>query len=78
MSDSRKRCFATILYTDSCAPDFMQKLESMHIPAFLSPLHDRDLKEDGSIKKPHYHLMLMFQGKNLKTRLNLFLINWVE
>lgn len=66
MSDSRKRCFATILYTDSCAADFINKLESMHIPAFLSPLHNRDLKEDGSLKKPHYHLMLMFQGKKSK------------
>ena len=66
MSDSRRRCFATILYTESCSADYLQQLESMHIPAFLSPLHDNDLTEDGEKKKPHYHLMLMFQGKKSK------------
>lgn len=69
MSDDRRRCFATILYTESCAPDFLQQLESMHIPAFLSPLHDNDLTESGEKKKPHYHLMLMFHGKKSKDQI---------
>ena len=66
MSQERKRCFATILYTESCVPDVIQKIETLHIPAFLSPLHDKDLKEDGEVKKPHYHLMFIFQGKKSK------------
>ena len=66
MAQVRKRVFATILYTESCVPDFIQKIEALHIPAFLSPLHDRDIKEDGTLKKPHYHLMFMFQGKKTK------------
>ena len=66
MSQERKRCFATILYTESCVSDVIQKIEALHIPGFLSPLHDKDLKEDGEVKKPHYHLMFVFQGKKSK------------
>lgn len=50
-------------------PDnFLDIIESWHVPALLSPLHDKDKDydvedSDGHIKKPHYHLMVMFEGK---------------
>lgn len=28
------------------------------IPALISPLHDRDVKEDGEMAKPHYHVIV--------------------
>ena len=63
MSDTRKRNYATILYEESVADDFINLIESWHVPAFLSPLHDRDVKDTGELKKAHWHLMLMFEGK---------------
>lgn len=54
--------------------DFIVYLKSLHIPMFLSPLHLHDKVEvfrtsaKGDMievlvdKKPHYHLMLMFEG----------------
>ena len=30
--------------------------------ALVSPLHDSDVQADGSPKKPHYHVMLIFDG----------------
>lgn len=62
-SDSRVRNFATVVYPES-APDNWQEILSRHcVPAFISPLHDKDVNPTGEPKKPHYHVVLMFEGK---------------
>lgn len=33
-----------------------------HVPVIVSPLHDKDLNLDGSEKKPHYHILVMYSG----------------
>lgn len=35
----------------------------MHIAWAESPLHDKDTNADGSAKKPHWHVLLVFDGK---------------
>lgn len=61
--DSRARNFATVVYPES-APDNWQDILARHaVPAFVSPLHDKDVNPTGEPKKPHYHVMLMFDGK---------------
>lgn len=62
--DTRKRNFACILYPDSLVEGWENVLSDLKVPAFLSPLHDKDVNNgDGSPKKPHYHLMVMYEGK---------------
>lgn len=61
--DTRARNFATIVYPESAPEDWLDILGSLHIPCFISPLHEDDILPDGSKKKPHYHVMLMFDGK---------------
>lgn len=61
----RTKNFATIVYPESAPTNWMDILEEEHIPAFISPLHDKDLDKNGNLKKPHYHVILMFDG--LKT-----------
>lgn len=34
--------------------------EHLTVAAAVSPLHDRDVKDDGTMKKPHYHVLLSF------------------
>jgi hypothetical protein len=34
----------------------------MHVSGFISPLHDKDFNADGEIKKPHWHVILCFNG----------------
>jgi len=66
------RHWGTIIYPES-EPDFLGELEDLHLVGFLSPLHDRDLLEDGSLKKPHFHFMCSFEGKKTrKQMLDLF------
>lgn len=55
------RNWATILYPESCHPDFLEIISEFHVPAFLSPLHDHDYDKYGECKKAHYHLMLMYE-----------------
>lgn len=63
----RLRDFATIVYPDSenTPKNWLQILKDLHVPAFVSPLHDKDTCENGEPKKPHYHVMLLFES--LKT-----------
>lgn len=84
MADDRYRLFACVLYPDSMPGDFLEKIDSLHVKAFLSPLHDKDLSPDnGDLKKPHYHLFLMFDGKKslqqVKDLINtVFSVHFVE
>lgn len=58
----RTRNFVTILYPDSVAENFKEIISSSCIPCLLSPLHDKDKNPDGEFKKPHYHLLIMFDS----------------
>lgn len=61
-SNNRTRNFATIVYPESAPRDWMTILAEECVPAFISPLHDRDINPTGEEKKAHYHVMLMFEG----------------
>ena len=61
-SNSRTRNYATVVYPES-APEMWQTiLAEFKIPAFISPLHDSDKNANGEDKKPHYHVMLMYDS----------------
>ena len=62
MAKQRQRDFATVVYPESAPADWVDILEATHVEAFISPLHDRDLSDNGEPKKPHYHVMLMFRS----------------
>lgn len=62
----RTRNFATVVYPESAPADWQDQLTNCFVPAFVSPLHDQDVNPTGEKKKPHYHVILMFDG--VKTR----------
>ena len=58
----RTRNFATVVYPES-APDRWQSiLEEEFVPAFISPIHDKDVNPFGENKKEHYHVVIMFDS----------------
>lgn len=59
---SRGRIWATIVYPESAPTNWTRKLSALHVPALVSPLHDSDLDPTGEPKKPHFHVLLMFEG----------------
>lgn len=60
--ESRYRDFATIIYPDCNQTNWLQILKETHLPVFISPLHDKDVNANGTPKKPHYHVMIMFEA----------------
>lgn len=73
MADKRSRYWSAILYPESLPLDWKIELERTLVPIAISPLHDQDVwtAEDeqknpdhvaGTLKKPHYHVMLYFDS----------------
>lgn len=62
----RTRNYATVVYPESAPTDWFRIAGELKIPMFISPLHDKDLNPTGEPKKPHYHVMIMFEGVKTK------------
>lgn len=58
----RSKFFTALLYLDSAPSNWLDILKEQHVNCLVSPLHDKDVNEDGTLKKPHYHLMPMFDS----------------
>lgn len=62
------RNFATVVYPESAPENWREILQELKTAVFISPLHDCDCNPDGEVKKAHYHVMLMYEGKkNINT-----------
>ena len=62
----RTRNYATVIYPESAPSDWQEILVQQFVPAFISPLHDKDTNPTGEPKKPHYHVLIMFDGPKTK------------
>ena len=58
----RTRNFATVVYPESAAADWLDILCDCFVPAFVSPLHNADINPTGEKKKEHYHVVIMFDS----------------
>lgn len=61
-SNKRTRNFATVVYPESAPEGWQDILSDQFVPSFISPLHDKDLNPTGEAKKPHYHVVIMFDS----------------
>lgn len=62
--DDRVRIWAAIVYPDSAPENWRELLDQEHIEWAESPLHDMDVNPGtGELKKPHWHIVLAFEGK---------------
>lgn len=62
----RTRNFSCFVYPDSAAENWQVILSEQFVPAFISPLHDMDVNPDGEIKKPHWHVLIMYDSTKTK------------
>jgi len=67
---SKTRNWAFIVYPESAPEGWQGILADTHLPAFISPLHDRDTDENGVVKKPHFHVVIMTDGPITQKRAN--------
>lgn len=62
---SKSRYFCALLYPDSITYDTEKVIKALameHLTFAVSPIHDKDVEEDGSKKKAHYHLLLAYSS----------------
>lgn len=55
----RSRKFSCITYLDRLRLDLCLMHHSNQIRAYAYAYHDKDVKEDGTLKEPHYHLVIV-------------------
>lgn len=58
----RSRNWTFVAYPDSVPEDWREKLDDEHLQWIESPLHDSDVNADGTPKKPHWHVMVIFSS----------------
>lgn len=61
--DNRVRNYACVVYPDSAPDNWLSIIAESKIPVIISPLHDKDLNPTGEPKKPHYHVVVAYEGK---------------
>jgi hypothetical protein len=61
-STYKARHWGLIVYPDSAPAGWLQTLEEMHVKALVSPLHDQDANEEDGGPKPHWHVIVSFDG----------------
>lgn len=61
MAKKRSKYFATLAYSESC-PNYLDYLNTLCIDYLVSPLHCSDVNSDGTPKKEHYHIILVFDS----------------
>lgn len=58
----RGRDWTFIVYPDSAPANWRDLLDDQHVKWIESPLHDKDVDANGQLKKPHWHVLLSFDG----------------
>ena len=61
--NNKRSCYwSSVFYPDSCPLNVFEIIKDLKIKYAISPLHCDDLDADGNIKKPHYHVILVFDS----------------
>lgn len=59
---SRTRNWTIVLYPESAPADWRDLMDDLQIEWVESPLHEFDTNATGEVKKPHWHILLLFGG----------------
>lgn len=58
----KKRHWAFVAYPESLPENWIDVLKQSGLKVAISPLHDRDTNPTGEPKKPHYHVIVSYEG----------------
>lgn len=56
------RMWACVAYPQSVPKNWIEKLQETGLQIAISPLHDKDINADGTEKKPHWHIIINYEG----------------
>ena len=57
------------MYVDSAVSGWQEMLADELVECLISPLHDKDVLEDGTPKKAHWHVVLAYKNPVGRRRL---------
>src|SRR5699024_8223215 len=60
--NQRTRNWSIIVYPESAPENWIDILQKEYVKMVVSPLHDKDVNPDDTLKKAHYHVLFMFDG----------------
>ena len=60
--NQKGRLWATVGYPESLPNNWIEQLQETGLQIAISPLHNKDVNPDGSTKKEHYHIILVYDG----------------
>lgn len=60
--EAKSRYWACVVYPDSAPEDWRDVLKISGLRCAISPLHDKDINPTGEPKKPHWHVLLCWDG----------------
>lgn len=66
----KKRNWGAVVYPESAPQDWTEILKLKGISFAVSPLHDKDTNPTGEVKKPHYHIIMCFNGPTSQNVVN--------
>lgn len=66
----KSRFWSFIAYPEHDIDKIINNLIELGCCFCVSPLHDKDLNPDGTIKKSHYHIILQFEGPTTYKNVN--------
>lgn len=58
----KSRTWGMVVYPESAPENWQELLSETFMQFAVSPLHDKDVNPDGEIKKPHWHVILIWDG----------------
>ena len=71
---AKARAWTAIVYPESAPENWQDILKETCLEGLISPLHDKDVEDEGELKKPHWHVMMVWPGpttySNAKTILD--------
>lgn len=61
-NNQKGRYWAFVLYLDSAPAEWKDILQQTGLSIAISPLHDKDFNPTNEVKKPHYHVIMCWDG----------------
>lgn len=58
----RTRNWTCVVYPESAPSNWRDIIDDLHLEWVESPLHDKDIDADGKSKKPHWHIILLYDS----------------
>lgn len=70
MKNIKGRYWAFVMYPESMPSNWKERIIEIGIPIAISPLHDKDMDPTGEVKKPHYHVIIYYEGPTTYNQVN--------